>query len=497
MGVTDAQVRKLMEEKSKHGKSGRAAMMAGMDRKTARKYLRSGKLPSEMKRAERDYRTREDPFAEDWPVVKGMLKDAPALEGLALFEWLVERNPERYEPGQVRTFQRKIKNWRATEGPDKEVFFAQNHLPGEAMQMDFTNCNRLKITICGELFEHLLCHCVLPFSNWEWGTVCLSESLMAIRRGVQSSVFRLGRVTEFLQSDNLSAATHDLGSGKRAFNKDYEEFVSHFGMTPRKIGVGKSNQNGDVESSNGVLKRKLEQHLILRGSRDFESVEIYELWVQEVMSKTNELRTKKVTEELAVMKELSVNRLREHREETVHVSRESTIRVMHNTYSVPSRLTGEWVKSSVFDDRVEVFYGGVKQLTLERLLGRNKHDINYRHIIWSLVQKPGAFQRYRYREELFPSLVFRRAYDALCDHLGVGYDADLEYLRILHRAASVSEEDVETALELLLEEGEVPLADTVKKLVQPREPEVPKMEVYEADLGDYDTLLDTSFGVLS
>ena len=497
MGVADAQVRKLMEEKSKHGATGRAAMMAGMDRKTARKYLRLGMLPSEVERAERNYRTREDPFAEDWLVVKGMLKAAPALEGRALFDWLVERNPGRYDPGQVRTLQRKVKNWRATEGPDQEVFFAQEHRPGEAMQMDFTNCNELEITICGELFDHLLCHCVLPYSNWEWGTVCLSESLMAIRRGVQSSLFRMGRVTEFLQSDNLSAATHDLGSGKRAFNKDYEEFVRHFGMTPRKIGVGKSNQNGDVESSHNVLKRRLTQHLILRGSLDFENVESYELWVQEVMSKSNELRTKKVTEELSVMKELSVNRLREHRVENVRVSRESTIRVMRNTYSVPSRLTGEWARAHVFDDRVEVFYGGKKQLTLERLLGRNKHDINYRHIIWSLVQKPGAFQRYRYREELFPGLAFRRAYDALCDHLGVGYEADLEYLRILHRAASVSEEDVETALELLLSEGVIPLADEVKMLVQPREPEVPDMEVYEANLGDYDELLDTALKVMS
>lgn len=497
MRITDAQVRKLMEEKSKHGKAGRAAMMAGMDRKTARKYLQLGKLPSEMEKTERDYRTRLDPFIEDWPLVKGMLKDAPALEGQALFDWLVERNPGRYEPGQVRTFQRKIKQWRATEGPDQEVFFAQEHVPGEAMQMDFTNCNKLKITICGELFEHIVCHCVLPFSNWEWGTVCLSESLMAVQRGVQTSVFRLGRVPEFLQSDNLSAATHDLGSDKRAFNKDYEEFVNHFGMTPRKISVRKANQNGDVESLNNALKRKLEQHLILRGSRDFESVEVYEAWVQEVMSKTNELRCKKVAVELAAMKELSAGRLREHRVETTLVTRESTIHVMHNTYSVPSRLKGEKVKAHVYDDRVEVFYGGKKQLTLDRLLGRGKHYINYRHIIWSLVSKPGAFQRYRYREDLFPSQTFRKAYDALCDHLGSGYDSDLEYLRILHRAASVSEEDVETALELLISEGEIPLADTVKKLVQPREAEIPEMEIYKADLSDYDELLSTTWEVKS
>ena len=481
-----------MEEMSKHGKVGRASMMSGMDRKTGRKYIRSGKLPSESKKKERDYRTREDPFLEDWPRVRAMLKEAPALEGKALFEWLMEDRPGRYEPGQVRTFQRRVKQWRATEGPDQEVFFAQEHRPGEAMQVDPTWATALGVTICSEPFEHMLCHSVLPYSNWEWATVCLSESLMAFKRGVQAALFRLGKVPEYCQTDNSTAATHDLGSGKRAFNEEYADFVRHFGMTPRTIGVGKSNQNGDVESAHNALKKRLEQHLILRGSRDFESVEAYEAWVQEVLSKTNELRTKKICEELAAMKDLKVSRLREYKEETVRVSRESTIRVMYNTYSVPSRLKGEKVNVRIFDDRIEVLYGGKKQLTLERLLGRFKHDIDYRHIIWSLVRKPGAFPRYRYREELFPSLVFRRAYDALNDELGNGYEADLNYLRILHQAAAVSESDVETALELLLEEGEAPLADRVKSLVQPREPEVPEMEPYMADLGEYDELLEAT-----
>ena len=490
--VTDAQVRVLMEEMNKHGKIGRASMMSGMDRRTGRKYVQSGRPPSESGKGERDYRTREDPFVEDWPLISGKLTDAPALEGRALFEWLMAQRPGKYAPGQVRTFQRRIKQWRATEGPDKEVFFAQEHRPGEAMQVDGTCANQLGVTICGVPFEHLLMHTVLPYSNWEWATVCLSESLMALRRGLQSALFRLGRVPEYCQSDNSSAATHDLGTGKRGFNKEYEEFVLHFEMTPRTIAVGKSNQNGDVESSNNALKKRLEQHLILRGSRDFESVEAYESWVQEVCSKTNELRAKKFSEDLAAMKELKMSRLREHREEKVRVSRESTVRVMHNTYSVPSRLTREHMKARIFDDRIELFYGGRKQLTLERLLGRFKHRIDYRHIIWSLVRKPGAFPRYRYREELFPSLAFRRAYDALNDALGAGYKADMNYLRLLHQAAAVSESDVEAALERLLAEGETPLADRVKALVQPREPEVPEMEPYEADLDEFDDLLDTA-----
>lgn len=497
MGVKDAQVRRLMEEMTKHGKIGRASMVSGMDRKTGRKYVKSGQLPSQT-RKERDYKTREDPFERDWTLVRSKLKEAPALEGQALFEWLMEQNPGRYEPGQVRTFQRRVKQWRALEGPDREIFFAQEHRPGEAMQTDFTNCNKLEVTICGEPFDHLLCHPVLPYSNWEWTTVCQSESMMALRRGMQDALFQLGRVPKYHQTDNSTAATHDLRTGKRAFNDEYKDLVKHLGMIPRTIAVGKSNQNGDVESLNNALKKRIKQHLLLRGSRDFESTKKYEEWLRkEVLARTNGIRATKINEELAVMKELSANRLREYKEEVVRVSRESTIRVMYNTYSVPSRLIGERVKARAFDDRVEVFYGNIFQLKVKRILGRHKHDIDYRHIIWSLVSKPGAFPRFRYRDELFPSLVFRRAYDKLCEKLGSGYDADLNYLRILHQAAAVSETDVEIALELMLAEDKIPLADRVKEIVQPREPEVPEMPPYKANLGEYDDLLEGPAEVMS
>ena len=135
MRATDAQVRKLMEELSRHGRIGLAAMRAGLDRKTARKYRELGKLPSEVP-VERSWRTREDPFTEDWALVHEMLRDAPELEGKALFEWLCEQPGRSYEEGQLRTFQRRVREWRATEGPPKEVFFAQEHRPGEALQTD-------------------------------------------------------------------------------------------------------------------------------------------------------------------------------------------------------------------------------------------------------------------------------------------------------------------------------------------------------------------------
>lgn len=476
-----------MEELSKHGKVGLAAARAGIDPKTAAKYCELGKLPSELKQP-RTWRTREDPFEEDWPAIAASLAEAPELEAKTLFELLLEGQPEKYEPGQVRTLQRRVRQWRATAGPDKEVFFAQVHRPGEAMQTDFTWGNELKVTIAGAFLPHLLCHPVLPFSNWEWVTVCISESMAAIKRGVQAALFRLGRIPQFHQTDNSTAATHHLPNGRRDFNQEYVDFITHFGMEPRTIEPGQSHQNGDVEALNRAFKRRIEQHLLVRGNRDFESVDVYETWLQAVAEKANRLRATKVSEELSAMRPLSVKRLPEYSELTVPVTSWSTIRVQHNTYSVPSRLIGEQVRVRLYEDRLEISYGDQHQLTVERLRGRFGHRINYRHVIWSLVQKPGAFAQYRYREELFPTLVFRRAYDALTQKQA-GRAADLEYLRILHLAASTLESEVEAALALLLSEGKLSSADQVKALVTPVTLQVPVLPVPTVDLSSYDALL--------
>jgi transposase len=484
--VTDEQVRRLMEEHAKRGKRGLAAMKAGMHRETGRKYLEEGRLPSETKEA-RTWRTREDPFIEDWEELRTRLVDAPELEAKTLFEYLMGKHPGRYEPGQLRTLQRRLQEWRAKEGPEREVYFAQEHRPGEAMQTDFTNCNELEVTIHKEEFPHLLCHSVLPYSNWESATVCHSESLMALRRGAQRAVFKLGRRPEWHQTDNSTAATHDVPKGKRDFNDEYQRVMDHLGMKPRTIEVGKSNQNGDVEALNGALKRRLLQHLLMRGSRDFESVEAYERWVQQVLEGANDLRRTKVAEELAVMGELKVERLPEYVEETVKVTSWSTIRVRRNTYSVPSRLIRHDVKVRVYENRLEVVFGNVTQLDVERLPGESGRRINYRHLIWSLVQKPYAFARYRYREDLFPSLTFRQAYDALL--VQGERSADREYLRILHLAATTLESEVEAVLTRLLAERHLVDADQVKALVAPSKPQLPHLEAPTVDLAAYDGLL--------
>ena len=138
---------------------------------------------------------------------------------------------------------------------------------------------------------------------------------------------------------------------------------------------------------------------------------------------------------------------------------------------------------------IEIWYGGSRQLTVSRLLGHGGGQINYRHIIASLLRKPGAFARYRYREALFPSLVFRRTYDHLLTQQPER-QAELEYLRILHLAATTSEQDVEAALSSLLDEGQLKDVEQVKALCGGAEPAlVPEVSVPIVDLSAYDALL--------
>jgi hypothetical protein len=486
-----------MEEKAKGRGVRGAAMRAGMDRKTARKYLAAGKLPSELK-PPRDWKTRLDPFAAHWVEIESWLHDAPALQARTLLEELQLRHPGEYRDGQVRTLQRRVRSWRAQQGPEKEVMFAQRHRPGEAGQTDFTSVAELKVTIAGQPLTHLLCVFVLPYSNWQWATNCLSESMAALRKGVQRALFRLGRVPEYHQTDHSTAATHRVpggkgapesdAPGKRPFNQEYLDLMGHFGMTPRTTEVGEKQQNGDVEAGHGALKNRLNQALLVRGRREFESLEEWQSFVDGVVEKANARRGARVGEDLAAMRELRVDRLPEFREEQARVSDWSTIRVKHCSYSVPSRLIGEWVRVRLYEERIEVYYADALQLACERLRGRHQCRIDYRHVIWSLVRKPGAFARYVYRAEMFPTLAFRRAYDVIAT-AQPSIKGDLEYLRILHLAASTSEADVATALELLLETRSTITADAVKSLTQPPRSDVPALAVPVVDLRAYNQLL--------
>lgn len=504
--VTDQQVRKLREEFGKHAEAGKAALRAGMHRNTGRKYLRCKELPSELKRP-RDWRTRPDAFEADWPGIAQRLEDAPELEALILFEDLMRRRPGVYQERQLRTFQRRVKVWRTQHGPGLEVFFPQDHRPGEALQTDFTWATELGVTVQGEAFSNLLCHVALPYSNWSWITVCQSESMLALRRGVPAALFQLGRVPQFHQTDNSTAATHEIaaeealedGSGrpkgrrKRGFNEDYLALMGHYDMEPRTIGIGKSEQNGDVEALNGALKRRLKQHLLMRGSLDFPTVEAWEAWAQEICRTTN-ARRPRFSEEVATMRSLRVEVFPEFDEIRTRVTPESTLVVKRNTYSVPPRLIGEQVRVRLFEMRMEVWHSGKRVLEMPRLLGQSNHHIDYRHVIDSLLRKPGAFARFRHREDLFPSPVWHVAFDALAKQLGER-KGEVAYLRLLHLASKTMECDVEAALALLLEAGELPEPERVKDLMGLEKPtQGSEIAPLVVDLTEFDALLSFTYG---
>ena len=494
--ITDQQVRRLMEEMNKKQNKRFAAMKAGMNRRTAAKYLESGKLPSELPPVDRIWRTRANPFNEHWLEVETWLKNAPELEAKFLFDHICEQYPGQFQEGQLRTLQRHIKHWRATQGPDKEVFFSQEHYPGQLMQTDFTYMNSLEVTIAGEMFTHMFCHCVLTYSNWEWGRICFSESYEAVKLGLQSTLVKLGRVPLRHRTDGTTAATHRVEkdkSGKRDFNEDYKNMMDHFGMTPET--VNDPNHNADVESSHNVLKKRINQHLLFRGSRDFASRSDYEQFLFGIMEKANTLRIKRLEEELAVMKALPVNRLPLYTESEERVRPSSTIRVKKNVYTVPSRLIGERVIARVYEDMIHVLYAGKLQLEVERLKGSGGKCINYRHIIWSLMNKPGAFENYQYRQELFPTIHFRQAFDALRGWYSP-FNANKEYLRILHLAATTMESEVETALVLLLETGKMFSSGHVKEVIGTQKPTVSLMKAPTVDLSEYNVLLREKEGAL-
>jgi len=470
-----------------------ATAKAGMTRQTGAKYRRLGRLPSEMTVA-RTWRTRDNPFVEVWSEIEKKLCADEGLQAKTLFDWLVEQYPGRWEPGQLRTLQRHIRRWRVVSGRKStyELFFPQRHRAGEAMQVDFTHTGELEMTMGGADYAPLLCHPVLPYSGWEWATVCQSESILALRLGIQEAAFRLGRVPEWCQTDNSTGATHRIGregGGKRPFNQDYVDLMTHLGMKPRTIEVGKKEQNGSVEARNGAFKRMLDQQLRLRGSRDFADESEFLTWLKTQLDRANARRSTRLREELQAMQPLAASRLPEFVVlRNLPVSSHATISVKENIYSVPPSLKDHRVDVRVYEKRIEVWYAGAIMWSTPRLVGRSRHAINYRHVIWSLVRKPGAFARYRFREDLFPTLTFRRAYEVLARH-HAGIKADAAYLRILHLAASTFESEVEAAVTLLLEQGVVPLPDAVKELVSPEKPSVPSLEEPRVDLTDFDALL--------
>ena len=489
--VTDEQVRLLRTKRMQGRTQEAAAAAAGMSVRSARKW-EQGPLPSESK-SPRTWRTRKDPFESVWesevvPLLEA--DEAGVLEAKAVLAELIERFPGQFHEGQARTLQRRFRDWRALHGPGKEVFFAQEHRPGEQANLDFTEGSSLRVTVAGEVFVHLFVF-RLAFSGWTWATVAFSETFEALVEGLQGALWELGGAPGAARTDNLSAATHELKrSAGRGFNKRWTAVLGHYGMTPRRIRPGHSNQNGIVEKGHDLLKRALEQALQLRGSRDFANQAAYVAFVQSVAARLSRRERQRLEVERAALRPLPSSPLPNYTTLHPKVRRYSTVRVGGRVYSVPSRLIGHQVEVRQYANELEVRYKGVLVERLPRLRGADDARIDYRHVIWSLVRKPGAFRLYRYQEQLFPTPVFRAAYGVFKTHRGER--ADVEYVRVLHLAASTMESTVERALTTLLETGRPFDYLDVKDCAAPTPTSVPQVRISAPDLAQYDQLLEAA-----
>ena len=451
--VNDSQVLALWKEYNKNRVISISALKSGMSRKTASKYLNSNKLPSESKK-ERHWNTHPDKFESMWDEATGLLEVSPELEAKTLFEHLLELHSDKLHPEQLRTFQRRVKKWRLQFGEEQEVYFDQVTTPGKIAQLDWIVMNSMGVTVAGVEFKHKLIHFALNHSNVESISICRSESILSIKKGIREFLYRVaGAAPEIIQVDNSSAATHRPVKGRkgRIFNEEYLQILNYYGIKAQKTNISSPHENGVVESQNGHLKNKIKQALLLRGSFNFDTVNDYEVFLQTVIDKANRTRSKKFEEEKVHLRQVPSKPLPEYQEEYVKVRNRSTICVKKVTYSVPSRLIGSKLKAKTYEDKIELISGTTCVHQMPRILGDRGAVINYRHIIHSLVRKPAAFDGYKYREELYPTSNFKMAYEWLIKNKSHRV-ATLEYLRILKFAADNFEEDVDIALGLIFED---------------------------------------------
>ena len=469
-----------------------AAAKAGISARSARRVEEDVTLPSQNPR--RYWRSRADPFAGVWDTeVVPRLKSAPKLMAITLLRKLQDDHPERFPDGLLRTLQRHIRQWRALEGPPKEVFFPQEHAPGHRGLSDFTAMGELRITIANAPFAHILYHFVLAFSRWEHVEVVESgESFEALSKGLQNALWQAGGAPQEHRSDSLSAAFKNLAE-EEDFTVRYTALLDHYGMAGTRNNRGVSHENGSVESSHRYLKEAIEQALLLRGHRDFEDRAAYEAFVREAVMRRNRRNAAAFRIEREHLQELPERRSTDFVEEEARVTRCSTFTVRAILYSAPSRLIGHRLKVRLYSDRLDCYLSGALVLTLSRgtrspITGRGRM-IDYRHFIDALKRKPQAFKGLAFRDALFPREAYRRTWEQLELKL-TQRQACQTIVALLEMAARDGVEGVlAQRLDALRLTGELPDVKRLREEFAPRKAELPQVSVEIPAPSVYDALL--------
>jgi hypothetical protein len=302
----------------------------------------------------------------------------------------------------------------------------------------------------------------------------------------------LGGVPQAHQTDRLTSAVQKLDHPD-AFTQRYEGLLNHYGLQGRRTQPASPHENGDIEQRHFRFRKAVDQALMLRGHRDFESRRAYAAYLCNVQDQLNAGRTDRLDEELKVLRRLPAGRLDACKQLEVRVGSSSTIRVLDNTYSVHSRLRDEKVQVRVYAEHLDVYYAQRRVERLPRLRGKRGHLIHYPHIIEWLIRKPGAFADYRYRTDLYPTSRFRRACDLLEDQ-HAQRRAHRIYLELLGLAAREGEEKVDRALDHLLTTEAELTQEAVQVYLKQDRPDAAGQDVQvdPVSLAAYDDLLAPS-----
>ena len=494
--VTDQQVRAYMQDRRRRSQRA-AAARAGFSERTARRIETAPGLPSQ-RRAERG-RTVPDPLAAAWePLLLPILQNDPAVQAVTLLRHLQMTDPGAFPDDRVRrTLERRVRDWRALHGQERDVIFRQAPEPGRMALSDFTDAAELAVTIAGQPFPHRLYHFVLAYSGWEHVAVVLGgESFTALAENLQNALWTLGGVPLEHRTDSLSAAYRNLDcAAAEDITRRYEAFCAHYEMAASRNNPGAAHENGSVEAHHRHLKAALDQALILRGARDFDSIDDWRRFVDQLVARRNRRREAALRIEAAALKSLPPRRTTDFTEVVARVTRTGGFLVHGIFYSAPSRLIGQRLRVHVYDDRIEAWLGSTQVVSHPRLRarhdGRRAHRIDYRHVIHALRRKPQAFAASVYRDGIFPRGEYAAAWQALSEALP-RRDACRRMVDLLWLA---HDEACEAQLAALitgeLAAGRLPDAAILKSRLAPRQRDLPvDVPVALTALARFDALLE-------
>ena len=470
-----------------------AAAKAGLSRATGYRIEADPRLPSQ-KKARRG-RRRPDPLAEVWDAeIVPILKAAPGLRAIAVLAEIRRRHPE-ISPGIRRTLERRIRTWRALVGPEQDVIFRQEHPPGRLGLSDFTDTSVLGVTVAGVVLEHRLYHFRLAFSGFAHAHVVLGgESFVALAEGLQNALWALGGVPQEHRSDSLSAAFRNLDSASQEdLTQRYQGLMRHYEMTPSRNNPGVAHENGSIESPHGHLKKALEDALLLRGARDFDALDAYRRFVDEIIGRQNAHNRKRIELERPHLAGLPKRRTADFEEKVVTVTSSGGFILRRVFYTAPSRLIGHRLRVHLYDDRLDCFLGSTPMMTLRR--GRppspdkGGHVVDYRHVIHALRKKPMALLNLVYRDQLFPRPAYARAFEVLCAEVGDkrACKVTVELLALAHDRTC--EAALAEIVDADLEAGRLPDIDALRARFGPAPGELPLVSVDLVALSIYDELV--------